>query len=77
MTLDRPEAADAAQILGVGWLPWLVEELEYRHWRVWECAEYWESHGGIEIKTKPSDLFKRQIYATFQGESDGDGVAQF
>jgi predicted TIM-barrel fold metal-dependent hydrolase len=51
---------------GVGWLPWLVEELDYRHWRVWEAKEYWEAHGGIEIKTKPSDLFKRQIYATFQ-----------
>jgi predicted TIM-barrel fold metal-dependent hydrolase len=51
---------------GVGWLPWLIEELDYRHWRVWEGKEYWETRGGIDIKTKPSELFKRQIYATFQ-----------
>jgi predicted TIM-barrel fold metal-dependent hydrolase len=35
---------------GTGWLPWLVQELDYRHWRLWEAKE----------------LFKRQIYATFQ-----------
>jgi predicted TIM-barrel fold metal-dependent hydrolase len=51
---------------GVGWLPWLIEELDYRHWRVWEGKEYWETRGGIDIKTKPSELFKRQVFATFQ-----------
>jgi predicted TIM-barrel fold metal-dependent hydrolase len=51
---------------GVGWLPWLIEELDYRHWRVWEGKEYWETRGGINIKTKPSELFKRQVFATFQ-----------
>ena len=51
---------------GVGWLPWLIEEIDYRHWRIWEGKEFWETRGGIPLKTKPSDLFKRQIYATFQ-----------
>jgi len=51
---------------GVGWLPWLVEELDYRHWRLWEAQDYWSRLGEIPLKTKPSDLFKRQIYATFQ-----------
>jgi predicted TIM-barrel fold metal-dependent hydrolase len=51
---------------GAGWLPWVVEELDYRHWRLWEAEEYWNDKGGIPLKTKPSDLFKRQIYATFQ-----------
>ncbi|HTU11559.1 MAG TPA: amidohydrolase family protein [Allosphingosinicella sp.] len=51
---------------GAGWLPWLVEELDYRHWRLWEAAEYWEARGGIPLVTKPSELFKRQIYITFQ-----------
>ncbi|MBB5986708.1 amidohydrolase family protein [Sphingobium lignivorans] len=51
---------------GVGWLPWLIEELDYRHWRVWEGEEFWKSRGGIPLKSKPSELFKRQIYATFQ-----------
>lgn len=51
---------------GAGWVPWVVEELDYRFWRLWECADYWTDKGGIPLKTKPSDLFKRQIYGTFQ-----------
>jgi predicted TIM-barrel fold metal-dependent hydrolase len=51
---------------GVGWLPWLIEELDYRHWRLWEAKDYWDQHGGIPLMMKPSELFKRQIYGTFQ-----------
>ena len=51
---------------GAGWLPWVVEELDYRHWRLWEAEEFWADKGGIPLKTKPSELFKRQIYSTFQ-----------
>ena len=43
-----------------------VEELDYRHWRLWEAKEFWADKGGIVLETKPSELFKRQIYATFQ-----------
>jgi predicted TIM-barrel fold metal-dependent hydrolase len=51
---------------GLGWLPWVVQELDYRHWRLWEAKEYWESRGGIDLHMKPSELFKRQVYVTFQ-----------
>jgi predicted TIM-barrel fold metal-dependent hydrolase len=51
---------------GAGWLPWVVEELDYRHWRLWEAEAYWADKGGIALKTKPSELFKRQIFSTFQ-----------
>jgi predicted TIM-barrel fold metal-dependent hydrolase len=51
---------------GTGWLPWLVQELDYRHWRLWEAKEFWADKGGIALETKPSELFKRQLYATFQ-----------
>ena len=51
---------------GAGWLPWVVEELDYRHWRLWEAEEFWADKGGIPLKTKPSELFRRQIYSTFQ-----------
>jgi predicted TIM-barrel fold metal-dependent hydrolase len=51
---------------GAGWLPWLVEELDYRHWRLWEAKEYWADKGGISLHAKPSELFQRQIYSTFQ-----------
>ena len=32
-----------------------------------EAKEFWADKGGSALVTKPSDLFKRQIYATFQG----------
>jgi uncharacterized protein len=51
---------------GTGWLPWLVQELDYRHWRLWEAKDFWADKGGAQLETKPSELFKRQIYATFQ-----------
>jgi predicted TIM-barrel fold metal-dependent hydrolase len=51
---------------GTGWLPWLVQELDYRHWRLWESKEFWADKGGIALETKPSELFRRQIWATFQ-----------
>jgi predicted TIM-barrel fold metal-dependent hydrolase len=51
---------------GTGWLPWLVQELDYRHWRLWEAKEFWADKGGSALETKPSELFKRQIWATFQ-----------
>lgn len=51
---------------GVGWVPWVVEELDYRHHRLWECADYWDDKGGIPHKMKPSEIFKRQVYGTFQ-----------
>ena len=51
---------------GVGWVPWVVEELDYRHWRLWECKDFWDDKGGIPHKMKPSEVFQRQVYGTFQ-----------
>ena len=39
---------------GTGWLPWLMQELDYRHWRLWEAKEFWADKGGSELETKPS-----------------------
>ena len=51
---------------GTGWQPWVIQELDYRHWRLWEAKEFWDERGGITLKEKPSELFKRQIWSTFQ-----------
>ncbi|TIX50781.1 amidohydrolase [Alteraurantiacibacter aquimixticola] len=51
---------------GAGWVPWVVEELDYRHHRLWECADFWDDKGGIPHEMKPSEIFKRQVYGTFQ-----------
>ena len=62
---------------GTGWLPWLVQELDYRHWRLWEAKEFWADKGGIALETKPSELFKRQIYATFQEDEAAMSLIPF
>jgi predicted TIM-barrel fold metal-dependent hydrolase len=51
---------------GVGWLPWIVQELDHRFGRLWEARDYWDQRGGIDLATKPSELFRRQIWASFQ-----------
>ena len=51
---------------GLGWLPWVIEELDYRHWRLWESKDYWQERGLSGLELKPSEIFKRQVYATFQ-----------
>jgi uncharacterized protein len=51
---------------GTGWLPWVVQELDHRHDRLWEAQEFWDQKGGVGLTMKPSELFQRQIYATFQ-----------
>jgi uncharacterized protein len=53
---------------GVGWLPWIVQELDYRFWRLHEAKEYWDQRGGIDLRTKPSELFRRQVWVSFQDD---------
>jgi len=53
---------------GVGWLPWIVQELDYRFWRLWEAKEYWDERGGIDLTQKPSQLFRRQVWVSFQDD---------
>ena len=45
---------------GTGWLPWLVQELDYRHWRLWGAKEFWADKGGSALVTRLGDLFKRR-----------------
>lgn len=62
---------------GVGWVPWVVEELDYRHFRLWECKEFWDDKGGIPHKMKPSEVFKRQVYGTFQQSPTAMRLTEF
>jgi predicted TIM-barrel fold metal-dependent hydrolase len=65
--LERhPELKIVIAESGVGWVPWVVEELDYRFFRLWECSEFWDDKGGIPLKMKPSEVFRRQVYGTFQ-----------
>jgi uncharacterized protein len=53
---------------GLGWLPWVVQELDHRFERLYEAKEFWDRKGGIPLTIKPSELFKRQIFASFQDD---------
>jgi predicted TIM-barrel fold metal-dependent hydrolase len=65
--LDRhPKLRVVMAESGLGWLPWVVQELDHRFERLWEAKEFWDQQGGIALRMRPSELFKRQIYATFQ-----------
>jgi predicted TIM-barrel fold metal-dependent hydrolase len=43
---------------GAGWIPYALERADY----VWESRRY---YSGVDIETRPSDLFKRHIGACF------------
>jgi predicted TIM-barrel fold metal-dependent hydrolase len=67
--LERhPELRIVMAESGLGWLPWVVQELDYRHERLWEAKDFWNQKGGIPLNARPSELFKRQIYATFEND---------
>jgi predicted TIM-barrel fold metal-dependent hydrolase len=50
---------------GIGWIPYVLERLEY------EVEQFRGVAGGVPIKSTPSELFRRQMYATFSDERTG------
>lgn len=62
---------------GLGWLPWLVQELDHRFELLYQAKNYWDARGGIQLKTRPSELFKRQIYASFQDDPVAMSLLRF
>ncbi len=60
--------------VGLGWLPWLVHEMDYRYDRLLDRRAYWEERGGIHLTMPPSEVWKRNFWVTFQ--DDPVGLAQ-
>ncbi len=50
---------------GIGWIPFVLERME------WEQENYAGLAEGIPIAVPPTELFRRQMYATFQDEKLG------
>ncbi len=50
---------------GIGWLPYLIKRMDATF------DKYCASDPEHQIKTKPSELFRRQVYATFEEEPHG------
>ena len=40
--------------------------MDYRHWRLWEAKEFWADKGGSAPVTKPSELFQRNCWISFE-----------
>jgi predicted TIM-barrel fold metal-dependent hydrolase len=56
---------------GLGWLPWLIQEMDYRYERLVEMRAHWEPRGGIGLASPPSETFRRQVWVTFQDDRVG------
>ena len=53
---------------GVGWIPYVLERADY------ELEDHIDEYGRA-LKTRPSELFRRQMHATFQKDSVGPALA--
>lgn len=63
--------------VGLGWLPWVVHEMDYRYQRLVDNKEYWESRGGIGLTMAPSEIWKRNFWVTFQDDPVGLALLKF
>jgi predicted TIM-barrel fold metal-dependent hydrolase len=57
---------------GTGWIPFVVQEMDFRY----EQLKDW-SPNNMPLKEKPSELFKRQVWATYQSDLVGLHLLDF
>ena len=67
----RPNARLVFAESGLGWPPWVVQEMDYRYARLVSMSDFWESKGGIGLTMKPSEVFRRQVWVTIQDDEIG------
>jgi predicted TIM-barrel fold metal-dependent hydrolase len=58
---------------GIGWIPFVVQEMDYRYKRQFERKKA----ADIPLKTMPSEIFKRQVWATYQTDFVGLHLIEF
>ncbi len=56
---------------GLGWPPWVVQDMDYRYRRLVAMGDYWDGRGGIGLTMAPSEVFRRQVWVTFQDDQIG------
>ncbi|HWP56261.1 MAG TPA: amidohydrolase family protein [Candidatus Acidoferrales bacterium] len=73
-TLERhPNLKFCLAESGIGWIPFVVQEMDYRYRRQFERKKSEE----IPLKEPPSEIFKRQVWATYQTDLVGLHLIQF
>ncbi|MEX2599385.1 MAG: amidohydrolase family protein [Dehalococcoidia bacterium] len=71
-TLERhPNLKFVLAESGTGWIPYVVQEMDYRFNRLFETRK------DVPLKQLPSDIFKRQVWATYQSDLVGLHLTQF
>jgi predicted TIM-barrel fold metal-dependent hydrolase len=58
---------------GTGWIPFVVQEMDYRVAQVLERT----SPEGFPLKRKPSEIFREQVWATYQQDLVGLHLIEF
>jgi predicted TIM-barrel fold metal-dependent hydrolase len=56
---------------GIGWLPFVLQRMDHEYGKYVEAREGWEARGGIPLRLRPSEYFRRQVWATFQDDVAG------
>jgi uncharacterized protein len=73
-TLERhPKLKFCLAESGTGWIPFVVQEMDYRYRRQFERKKSQD----IPLKVMPSEIFKRQVWATYQTDLVGLHLIQF
>ena len=67
----RPNVRLVLAESGLGWPPWVVQEMDYRYRRLLSMGSYWDERGGIGLSAPPSEVFRRQVWVTFQDDQVG------
>jgi predicted TIM-barrel fold metal-dependent hydrolase len=58
---------------GTGWIPFIVQEMDYRYHQVLDRG----ASDSFTLKKLPSDIFKKQVWATYQQDFVGLNLIQF
>jgi predicted TIM-barrel fold metal-dependent hydrolase len=73
-TLERhPRLKFCLAESAIGWIPFVVQEMDYRYKRQFERKK----SDDIPLKAMPSEIFKRQVWATYQTDLVGLHLIQF
>ncbi len=59
---------------GIGWIPFVLARMDHEYGKYVEAREGWEERGGIPLTLRPSEYFRRQVWATFQDDAAGLGL---
>jgi uncharacterized protein len=71
-TLERhPRLRFVLAESGTGWIPFVVQEMDFRYERLLE------RNPNPTLREKPSDVFKRQVWATYQSDLVGLHLVDF